>query len=104
VAASIPDTSLAHYLPTERFRPRAHVVWARQADATVLLDGERGLYYTLNEVASDVWELVVGSEPLMEILRCLAEEYDVAAEPLQADVEAVLKQLLDTGLIERIPQ
>ena len=102
MAATIP-APLVHHLLTDRFRPRAHVVWARQAGATVLLDGERGLYYTLNEVASHVWELVVGGEPLMEILRVLEEDYDVATETLQADVETVLKQLLDTDLIERIP-
>jgi len=102
VTASTQDTSLVHHLPTDRFRPKAHVVWARQADATVLLDGERGLYYTLNEVASDVWELVVGGEPVMEILRCLEEDYEVAAETLRADIEAVLQHLLETDLIERI--
>lgn len=102
MTASIPGTSLVHHRPTDRFRPRAHVVWARQADATVVLDAERGLYYTLNDVASRVWELMSGGEPLMEILRCLEEDYEVTAETLQADVEAVLKQFIESDLIERV--
>jgi hypothetical protein len=104
VTAAVPGASLVHHLPTDRFRPRAHVVWARQAEATVLLDGERGLYYTLNEVASHLWELVVAGEPFMEIQRCLEEVYEVAVETLYADVETVLNHLLDADLIERMPR
>jgi hypothetical protein len=86
-----------------RFRPFPHVVWARQADATVLLDAERGLYYTLNEVAGRTWELLVAGEPLIEILRYLGDEFDVSADTLEADLTALLKSLLDAELIERMP-
>lgn len=88
---------------SDRFRPLPHVVWARQADTTVLLDADRGLYYTLNEVAGRTWELLVAGEPLIEVLRCLGDEYDVAAKTLQADLIATLKHLLDATLIERLP-
>jgi hypothetical protein len=102
VATVVPGKTLKACLPSERFRPRAHVVWVGQADATVLLDGERGRYYTLNQVAGRMWELLVAGEPLIEILNCLTEEYDVAAETLQADVAATLRELLDAALIERL--
>jgi hypothetical protein len=102
VATAIPGEILAHYLSSDRFRPRAHVVWAGQADATVLLDGEQGRYYTLNQVAGRMWELLVAGEPLIEILNCLDQEFDVAGETLQADVDATLGQLLDASLIERL--
>ena len=103
MATAIPGEILADYLLSDRFRPRAHVVWAGQADATVLLDGERGRYYTLNQVAGRMWDLLVAGEPLIEILNCLEEEYEVAAETLQADVAATLSLLLDGALIERLP-
>jgi hypothetical protein len=79
------------------------VVWARHSDATVLLDGERGVYYTLNEVASRAWELLAAGEPMIEILRCLGDEFDVSAETLQVDLAELLKRLLDAELIERMP-
>jgi hypothetical protein len=102
VATAIPGEILAHYLFSDRFRPRAHVVWAGQADATVLLDGERGRYYPPYPVAGRRWELLVAGEPLIEILNCLEEEFDVAGETLQGDVDATLRRLLDAGLIERV--
>ena len=103
MATAIPGEALQQHLLSDRFRPFPHVVWARQADSTVLLDADRGLYYTLNEVASRTWELLVAGEPLIEVLRCLGDEYDISAETLQTDVTATLEQLLDAELIERLP-
>jgi hypothetical protein len=103
VATAIPSETLENHLLSDRFRPLGHVVWTRHTDATVLLDADRGLYYTLNEVAGRTWELLAAGEPLIEILRCLGDEYEVSPETLQADLAAVLKRLLDAVLIERLP-
>jgi hypothetical protein len=69
----------------------------------VLLDADRGLYYTLNDVGGRIWELLAAGEPVIEILRCLGDEYEVPAETLQTDVDTIIKQLLDSSLIERVP-
>jgi hypothetical protein len=103
VATAIVGRTLGSPLLSDRFRPFPHVTWVRQADTTVLLDAERGVYYTLNEVASRTWELLVGGEPLIEILGCLGNEFVASAETLQTDTTALLEHLLEVGLIERIP-
>jgi hypothetical protein len=53
-------------------------------------------------VAGRTWELLVAGEPLMEILRCLEDEYDVGVETLQADTAGLLRRLLEAELIERV--
>jgi hypothetical protein len=103
VATVVQGAILDSHSLSDRFRPLPHVVWARQADATVLLDAERGLYYTLNEVAGRIWELLVAGEPVIEVLRCLGDEFEVPAETLEADTAVLLERLLAAGLIERIP-
>jgi len=102
VATAIPGEILHTYSLSDRFRPLAHVIWARHADAVVILDAERGRYHTLNEVAGRIWELLVASEPLVEVLRLLGDEYDASAETLEADVSALLNRLVEAGLIERV--
>lgn len=102
MTTAIPSASLRNYLLSDRFRPLPQVVWTRHADATVLLDAERGKYYTLNEVAGRTWELVAAGEPVVEMLRLLGEEYDAPAETLEADVAGLLDRLRETGLIERV--
>lgn len=94
--------TLEPFLLADRFRPLNHVVWTRHADATVLLDADRGLYYTLNEVGARIWELITAGEPVIEILRCLGDEYEAPAESLQDDLGGLLTQLLRDGLIERV--
>ena len=101
MTTAIPSAILRKYLLSDRFRPLTHVVWARHADATVLLDAERGKYYTLNEVAGRVWELVAAGEPVVEILRILGDEYDAPAERLEADLAGLLDRLVEAGLVER---
>jgi hypothetical protein len=101
VASSPPDTALDSYPLADRFRPRPDVVWTTHTDATVLLDADRGLYYTLNDVAGRAWELLAAGEPVIEILQTLAAEYEVEQEVLEADVAALLRGLLEAGLIER---
>jgi hypothetical protein len=80
------------------------VLWTAATDATVLLDTNRGLYYTLNAVAGRGWDLLVAGEPLIEVLRRLEDEYEVGREVLEADVAALLTRLLDAGLIEQVPR
>ena len=102
MTTAIPSATQRKYLLSDRFRPFPHVVWARHADATVLLDAERGQYYTLNEVAGRVWELVAAGEPVVEILRLLGEVYDAPAETLEGDVTGLLDRWLEAALIERV--
>jgi hypothetical protein len=102
MASTIPGPMLRNHLLSDRFRARPHVVWARQADTSVLLDADAGQYYTLNEVAGRTWDLLVAGEPLLEVLRCLGEEYDASAETLEADLEALLDRLLRSKLIDRV--
>lgn len=84
---------------SDRFRPLPHVVWARHTEATVLLDAERGTYYTLNEVAGRTWGLLVAGEPVVEILRILGAEYKAPAETLEVDVTALFDRLIGAALI-----
>lgn len=102
MTTAIPSATLCKYLLSDRFRPLPHVVWARHADATVVLDAELGRYYTLNEVAGRVWELVAAGEPVVEILRLLGEEYDAPVETLEGDVTGLLDRWLEAALIERV--
>ena len=102
MATAVPGTILDQYSLSDRFRPSPHVVWARHADTTVLLDVDRGLYYTLNEVAGRVWELLAAGEPVIELLRVLSDEYEVDREVLEADVTGLLREMQAAQVIARV--
>ena len=86
--------------PRPEFRTAHHVVGASQADTTVLLDVERGRYYTLNEVAGRIWELLGQGASIPAIVERLGEEYDVPMATLVADTGDLIRRLLKARLIE----
>ncbi len=67
--------------------------------ATAILDPDSGQFYSLNEVASRVWELLRDGTTYRAIMDELESEYDVAVETLAVDVERLLEQFARAGLI-----
>jgi hypothetical protein len=65
----------------------------------VLLDPASGLYYSLDEVGSQIWELCDGSRLTSEVVAAIQQEYDAAAETIEADVLALLAELADERLV-----
>ena len=76
-------------------------VLSRQLDGeTVLLDLGGGPYYSLNEVGSAVWDRLAGEPTLGSLVRALLSEFDVEEATLRADLDALLQDLLERGLVE----
>lgn len=75
------------------------VAFEKVGDEAVLLHLESGVYYGLDPVGSRVWELLAASGKPREVLARMEEEYDVAPDTLQQDVEHLLRELLDQNLI-----
>ena len=71
------------------------------------LDGEvailqvaTGQYYGLNEVGAHVWQLLEQAVCVREIHRALLEEFDVESDRCRADLEVLLSEMADSGLVE----
>lgn len=76
-----------------------HVHTATQAGETVLLDVERGQYYTLNEVGGRIWALLVHGASFAEIVDRVCAEYDVTRERGERDADVLLRELLGKSLL-----
>jgi hypothetical protein len=83
-----------------RVARRPGVLGRELGDETILLDPDRGTYYSLNEVGSRIWELATEAPTVEEILRRLVSEYVVDEATLASDVDALLGRLADEGLVE----
>ncbi len=86
-----------------RLYPLAHVLSARAADTTVLLDPQRSTYFTLNEVGGRVWELIGAGAAVPQVIEWLLDEYDVPREQVEKDVTATLRQLFKNRLLTSEP-
>ncbi len=83
----------------------AGVVSRRVAGEAVLVPittrpGDTQCIYTMNEVASFVWERIDGRHRGMDIVEAVLEEFDIERERVEREVVAFLGQLSHSGAIE----
>ncbi len=64
------------------------------------IDGEAGFCYSLNATAGQVWQLIETPITLRALVDQMCPHYAVDPATCQADVEALLQQLLDYGLVQ----
>ena len=65
----------------------------------VLLDLKSEEYIGLNEVGARIWQLLQDGKDLKEISDILIDEYDVSKEELDGDINRLVVELQDAGLV-----
>lgn len=69
-------------------------------DGTMVMSAADSTLFTLNEVASVIWEAADGVTPLEEIVAGkICAQYDVAPEVALKDAEALVKGLAEHGIL-----
>lgn len=66
---------------------------------TVLLDLESECYFGLDAVGTRIWQLIREGGELRTIYNTLLEEYEVEETRLRADLEALITDACEQGLI-----
>ena len=66
----------------------------------VILGLKDGVYYELNETSARIWSLVQHPCSLRGIVDTLVAEFDVEVERCEADVLALIQEMVTRGLIE----
>ena len=77
-----------------------HVAVGELPQETVLLNLDKGEYFTLNEVASRMLALAQEHSDLDVVFGALLAEFDVESERLRADLSIFMDQLASNGLVE----
>ncbi len=66
----------------------------------VILHLNDGVYYELNEVGAHIWKLIQEPRSVAAVLESILSAYEVSAERCEADLLALLRELLARDLIE----
>jgi Coenzyme PQQ synthesis protein D (PqqD) len=77
-----------------------HVIFRSFARETVALNLRTGKFHGLNASAGRMVEVVTRARCPRDAVDQLASEYGVARERIALDVEQLLRQLADRGLVE----
>jgi coenzyme PQQ synthesis protein D (PqqD) len=86
--------------PKSRIVRRETVPQARLSDDNiVLLNAERGNYYSLDHTGLRIWELLAVETTVTELCERLSYEYDVVTGDCLADTMSFCQRLRDENLI-----
>lgn len=66
----------------------------------VMMDVEKGVYYGLDAIGSDVWKRLEAPISAAELAAELAKDYDADVATIEADVLALFNRLVEQGLAE----
>lgn len=76
-------------------------VMARQVgEETVILDLASGNYFGLNAVGSRLWLGLAAGKTPGEVCDLVMTEFDVKRPELEADMSAILRELMSQGLLQ----
>jgi PqqD family protein of HPr-rel-A system len=79
--------------------PSEDAVEARVGDETVLLQRQRGTYYSLDPMGTRVWTLLKDGRSALEICALLAEEFGVEKAEVEDDVRKFLADLQANDIV-----
>lgn len=82
-----------------RLKPADGVIFQEVAGETVILDMRSEHYFGLDAIGTRFWELMKQGLTLAAISSQLLQEYEVDAAVLDGDLAALVRELLDAGLI-----
>ena len=68
-------------------------------DELMMLNVERGSYFSLDPIATDIWNLLEKPARVSELIAKLQKIYSVTPEQCQADVIEFLEKLNSYGMI-----
>ena len=88
--------------PSSRLRHSPNATFQVIADEAILIHLRTGVYYSLNEVGTVLWNLLDGSRTLAECAATIAAEYAAPPDVIERDVLDLAADLVAEGLAERI--
>jgi hypothetical protein len=84
-----------------RYKRNSKTISGRLHDELVMMDLDQGKYFSLNPVATRIWDLLEKPLTAEELCMVLIDEYDVESERCRIEVEEHLSEMVGLGLVLR---
>lgn len=85
----------------ERYKRTENNLSSKIDDELVMVNINQGAYYTMNAVATRIWELLVEDRSVDELVELLTNEYAIDRATCTEEVNAFLQTLIKNGIVER---
>ncbi|RPA66619.1 PqqD family protein [Cyclobacteriaceae bacterium YHN15] len=85
----------------EKYIRNNETISGRLHDETVMMDIEQGKYFSLNPVATRIWDLLEKESSLEELVEELLSEFEVDEAQCRKDVSDYLQEMEKLRLIKK---
>jgi hypothetical protein len=82
-----------------RLMPNPSVVFRELDGETVLLNLDSGVYFGLDAVGTRVWALLLEHGATAPVCAQMEREYEVTRDELERDVQRLVRELCEKGLL-----
>lgn len=69
-------------------------------DGIAILDLKSNIYYSLDAVGTSIWGKMSNPASLDDLTRAVSSEYEVTPDQCRGDIEDLLKDMLQNGLLQ----
>ncbi len=83
----------------KKYTRNSQTISGRLHDEMVMMDIDKGSYYSLNPVATRIWDLLEKPMTTDELCIRLIEEYEVDFTKCKDEVEELLTEMVKLGLV-----
>jgi len=83
----------------EIFKRNNETISGKLQDEQVLLDIDKGKYFSLNPIATRIWEILSDPKDLEELCVELTAIYDVPLEQCKKETQQYLDEMIKLGMI-----
>ena len=88
--------------PLTTYQTSPNHLYSEIGSEAVILDLQSGVYYGLNDTGNQIWHWLSTPKTMSQLHKLLLDEYDVPVEEAISDLQILLEEMVNTGLIEII--
>lgn len=75
------------------------VIASKMDDEVVMMSVEQGMYFGLDPIAADIWDVLESKKTVKEIIEAMVKKYDVDKATCKKDVLQFLRQMQKNNLV-----
>ena len=83
----------------KRYKQNSVVLAASMGDELGMLNQMTGMYFVLDSIGNDVWNILSVKSNIHEIVDTLLGEYDVTKERCEHDIAILLDDMIEKNII-----
>lgn len=68
-------------------------------DEMVMMDVDKGSYFGLNSMGSEIWNLIEEPKTIQQLVNTLTDEYEISQNECETEVTKFIEALVDVNLV-----